>query len=432
MDSNLLTATDYLCPTTDGISYWVAKLTPEQADVIRKQAEVVKAVERDAKYVSDGFEVPSAAAGMQKRMRAPLRQKRARLAKRATLQVIKETTQDLSLSFISTPRGQKNRGTYTYLQSTGQGIRIYLIGSGFYSGGLDEFVGQDVKWIFAAGTSLSEIDESRKRVGTCAASKILGRNFGVMKGREVELTIVKITPEISSFLDALGKIIEKVQRSLGAKQPVGGYAIVCIHYGWKENPSTEGLDTNTALGNQMEAAITASKMERLISELVRMNVVIVTASGQDERTDFPDSIDILPAKFASNHDIITVGAVYATDDPDTNGRRYGWSHGGENVVVSAPGSGMCVSSDDPSGFQVADGTGISAAVVTGLVAYYLSLPDLGNHLRGFANIPQAVIQYLDYKSYPRFGAVESIWNGLDPQSTKTEWQYWLGLRNDYV
>lgn len=84
MDSNLLTATDYLCLTTDGISYWVAKLTPEQADVIRKQAEVVKAVERDAKYVSDGFEVPSAAAGMQKRMRAPLRQKRARLAKRAT------------------------------------------------------------------------------------------------------------------------------------------------------------------------------------------------------------------------------------------------------------------------------------------------------------------------------------------------------------
>lgn len=209
-----------------------------------------------------------------------------------------------------------------------------------------------------------------------------------MKGCEVELTIVKITPDVSSFLDALGKIIEKLERWLGAKQPIGGFAIVCIHYGWKENAMYAGLDTESALGNQMEAAITASNMERLISELVRMNVVIVTASGQDERTD----------------------------DPDTNGRRYGWSHEAENVVVSAPGNGM---RDNPSGFQVVDGTGVSTAIVTGLVAYFLSLPDLGNHLRGFANIPQAVIQYLGYKSYPRFGAVESIWNGLDPQSIKT-------------
>lgn len=100
-----------------------------------------------------------------------------------------------------------------------------------------------------------------------------------MKGCEVELTIVKITPDVSSFLDALGKVIEKLERWLGAKQPIGGFAIVCIHYGWKENATNAGLDTKSALENQMEAAITASNMERLISELVRMNVVIVTASG---------------------------------------------------------------------------------------------------------------------------------------------------------
>lgn len=428
----MLTATDYLCPTKGGISYWVAKLTPEQVNVIKKRAEAVKAIERDTKYASDGFEVSSATAGVQKRMRSPVMQKRALLKNRATLQVIKQPTQDLSLSFISTPRGQTNSRTYTYLQSTGRGIRIYLLGRGYYSAGLDEFAGQDVKWIFGAGTSLSEIDETYKQVGTCAASKILGRNFGVMKGREVELTIVKITPEVSSFLDALGKIIETLKRWLGVKQPVGGYAIVCVHYGWLENPSIAGQDRESAFENRMVAAITASKMERLISELVRMNVVVVTASGQDERNDFPDTIDLLPAKFASDHDIITVGAVYATDDPDTNGKRYGWSHGAENVVVSAPGSGMCASATNPSGFRTADGTGISTTIVTGLVAYYLSIPDLGKHLRGFDNIPQAVIQYLEYKSYPRFGAVESIWNGLDPQSTKTEWQYWLGLREDYI
>lgn len=428
----MLTATDFLCPTKGGISYWVAKLTPEQADVIKKRAEAVKAVERDTKYASDGFWTTSATAGMQKRMRAPVMQKRAPLKKRATLQVIKQQTQDLSLSFISTPRGQTNSRTYTYLQSTGRGIRIYLLERGYDSAGLDELAGQEVQWIYASGTSSSEMGESNNQIGTCAASKILGRNFGVMKGREVELTIVKIAPEVSSFLDALGKIIEKLKRWLGVKQPVGGYAIVCIHYGWREYSPTAGQDTRNAFENQMVAAITASQMERLISELVRMNVVIVTASGQDERNDFPDTIDLLPAKFASDHDIITVGAVYATDDPETNGRRYGWSHGAENVVVSAPGSGMCASRTHPSGFQVADGTGISTTIVTGLVAYYLSLPDLGNHLRGFDDIPQAVIQYLEYKSYPRFGAVQSIWNGLDPQSTKTEWQYWLGLRKDYV
>lgn len=231
MESNLLTAIDYLCPRKGGILYWVAKLTQKQAGVIRKQAEAIKASERDTKYVSDGFGLPSAASGMQKRVRAPLIQKRTRLEKRATLQVIKQPAQDLSLSFISTPLGQINSRTYTHLQSTGRGIRIYLIGSGLYSAGLDEFAGQDVKWIFAASTSLSEIDKSRKQVGTCAASKILGHDFGVMKRREVELTIVKITPDVSSFLDALGKIIEKLERWLRAKQPIGGFAIVCIHYG---------------------------------------------------------------------------------------------------------------------------------------------------------------------------------------------------------
>lgn len=188
----------------------------------------------------------------------------------------------------------------------------------------------------------------------------------------------------------------------------------------------------SALENQIEAAITASTMERLISKLVRMNVVMVTASGQDQRTDFPDSIDPLLAKFASNYETITVRAVYAADDSDINRRRFGWSHGAEDVVVSAPENGMCISRDNLSSFQVVNGTGISTTILTRLVAYFLSLPDLGNHLRGFANIPQAVIQYQEYKLYPRFGAVESIWNGLDLQNIKTKWQYWLGLQQDYV
>lgn len=93
----------------------------------------------------------------------------------------------------------------------------FLIGSGLYSAGLDEFAGQDVKWIFAAGTSSSEIDKSKKQVGTCAASKILVRDFGVINGREIELTIVRITPDLSSFLDALGKIIEMLEKWIGAK-----------------------------------------------------------------------------------------------------------------------------------------------------------------------------------------------------------------------
>lgn len=115
MDRNLLTATDYLCPIKSGKSYWVAKLTQEQEGVIRKQAEALKAIERDTKYVSDEFGLPSAAAGIQKRVKASLIQRRTRLQKRATFQVIKQPTQDLSLSFISIPLGQKNSRTYTHL-----------------------------------------------------------------------------------------------------------------------------------------------------------------------------------------------------------------------------------------------------------------------------------------------------------------------------
>lgn len=66
------------------------------------------------------------------------------------------------------------------------------------------------------------------------------------------------------------------------------------------------------------------------------------------------------------------------------------------------------------------------AMVTGLAAYFLSLPEVGRLLRSQDHTPRALIQYMQLMSYAKYEGTESVWNGLNYQSSVAEYPFWYG------
>lgn len=121
-------------------------------------------------------------------------------------------------------------------------------------------------------------------------------------------------------------------------------------------------------------------MQPLTSRLANdFQTVIVTSAELNSKNTFAD-IDTFPALLSRTNDIITVRSVIASIGPN-NGARYSWSPGGDVLTVSAPGNEACMGFG--WGYLVAEelGNHISTGIVSGLVAYFLFLPDLGKRLR---------------------------------------------------
>lgn len=99
-------------------------------------------------------------------------------------------------------------------------------------------------------------------------------------------------------------------------------------------------------------------------------------------------------------------------------------------TVSAPGSGFCYSKGTT--VRPYTGSGLAGAVMTGLVAYFLAIPDLHRYFMAQPNFELAVKQYVIAMSYPRNGHVSAVWNGLDARDTRTVYNEpvgdtWIGL-----
>lgn len=152
------------------------------------------------------------------------------------------------------------------------------------------------------------------------------------------------------------------------------------------------------------------RIERLVQTLTRdYQVVLVASAGEDFDESYGD-ISIWPGGFASNYDMITIGAVQS-EEGDDFGRRFAWSAGGDAVSVSGPGNGLCAYLDDE--LYTVEGASFANAVVSGLVAYFLSIQALQRHFQNQPNLPAAVRDYVVSMSSRRYEAQRSVWNGLD-------------------
>lgn len=410
MNAGYRVIVDPMCPVKDGVLFWLADITPEDIDLL-KSGGGVGSIVPDVPFRSEVASISPAGE------KVPTSRTRSTVEKRATVNVVKQETSDPSLTFLSSPPWKINSESYAYLSKAGEGVRVYDIDTGCNTIE-SEFGGLSISWIYPATSPREQRDDADvdrgQFPGTCLLSKIAGRYFGVSKGPR--LTIVKAKPTISSFMEALLLVFLDLQ-SLSVTK---GWTVVNIAGGFLP-PNEPSVDWQQTL-ERMRVI--------LIDGIVEIHgTVVVCSSGADFVNPDPDMVHY-PARIPG---IITVGSVLASNpsepsggglDELRNGQRFPWSRGRDSVTLNAPGNGLCVFPDHT--VRYVQGPSLSSAIVSGLVANFLSLPDLGPYFREQTNTPATVAAYLQRFSYKRFQLQESVWNGLDSEQTRLQYEYWYG------
>lgn len=417
MDPLFKTSRSPRCPGENGVVFWLAYITPDQAAIILAETDgAVKGIAPDSPFTSDPLTPAPELITGQRLVPGNTKMVNRLKKKRGILQVQVQEWDvifDPSLTFLSAPPGRTNADSekYVYFETAVQSamqqdIRVYLVDSG-YDPRSGQIRPKGMEWFYGIGARKAESDNHPDRHGTCMASKIGGPGYGVFQAGLV-FTIVKIIDTVASFLDALGHILSDV---VDKKLSVQGRAVVQISGQWRLK--------------EAEAFI-VDAIHRGINALLSSKIMVVTPSPINSPAT---QTDTWPASLAELTDMITVGAVAPIPLPDVPyGSRFPWSKLSP-VTVNAPGGGLC---GDIGGRQKPFiGPGIAAAVTTGLIAYFLAIPDLQAYFLAQPNWASAVKQYILAMSYPRHGLVTSVWNGLDSTDPKltynTPGDPWIGI-----
>lgn len=418
IDGLFLTSRDPLCRVEGGVLFWLAKLTPDQIVFLKRMTTAVRAITPNSPYHFSDLTRTSTTRWTKrgnKDLDPTTITTRNRTKKRtADLRVVKQKFKkiDPSLTFLSTSLNQENtHDEYAFFSSGGSGIRVYVVDTGLDRSFRNiDFSPQHklrkpIEWIYALDVATQTSDGDPDGHGTCMASKIGGPIFGVAK--RSSLIIAKATPSVGSFIDILGKVLSAVQ-----KRPLFGRAetVISISGGWIP-PSRDDAD--------------AIAIQTLMEELtIKCQAIVVTHAGAATGPqDNYGEIAMYPALLAEDLDIITVGSVQANDG-DSYGQIFSWSLSGDALSLSAPGNGYCAGLG--SEVHGAEGSSFAGAVVAGLVAYFLGIPELQAWFRLQNNLPRAMLAYVKGLSYKRFMAQESVWNGLDARQEgegPTQWPY---------
>lgn len=411
MDSKFQISFHPLCAVKDGPSFWLAELTEDQAKTLRKENPAVKMVTPNAPIQFGAInQSPS-------QIKVPAVRERTHNEKREIERIYNDYVGDQSLTFLSTPPWAPNSNSYKYFKSGGMGVQVFLIDIGLDPDSL-EFYDVPIEWIFALDVDSEKRDEvvtdpvtGVKHYGTCVGSKINGLQLGVSKF--ASLTVVKIKANIASFLDALQVVVHRLGDS---PSPTKGWTVINMGLFFTISDNEEG----------------DAYKEELVYWMVYIErtyeAVVVTTSGIDNGSPYAENAHYPAALSQYGFNIIVVGSVLASNTPNeaygiSNGQRFPWSNG-RDVTVSAPGNGECFGPNN-MGLSHTSNT-ISTAIVTGLVAYFLSLKTLGNTLRAAASTPAAVKDYLQLMSYNRYLAQPSVWNGLDSNDMRRQFVDWVG------
>ena len=338
------------------------------------------------------------------------------IGKREAVEVMAQLPAPIGLSFLSTAEGgSKSSQEYAYLSPAGAGIRVYMLDTGVDTSH-QAFEGTRIEWDWAVDVKMEMTDDDFPSIvqnrmeaqGTCAASLIAGNGVGVTKNLE-RLVIVKINPTVASVLDGLGKVVTEISKRNAQGLPSKGRVMV----------NFPGTFPDKAENQQYSL-----QLKDLINVLVNIyQVIVVTPVGIDINTTNYVDIDTWPSLLAADYNILSVGSVRPTLD-SLNGNRFLWSKGGPLLRVQGPGISICAGRGQDA--VEAEGGNISQAIVTGLVAYFLSLPDIGNLLRNYETTPKALIRYMQTMSYAKSDGTQSVWNGLSHDSTQERYDHWFG------
>lgn len=435
MDSKYMTSDDPLCSTQkSGVAFWQAQLSQPQIDTLR-QTMGVKAVIRNMPYTFGKLTKKSPGTARPGTVPSKANLNKKSLKKREILDVIRRTSKDDGLIYLSTPPGFELGSEYVSFAAGKHHVKVWIIDEGLASTA-EDLQGLSIDYIFALGavSKPSRKNSDPTGHGTCIASKVTGRKNGVADSASI--SFVKTKPLIGSFLDALAKIFNIVQSS--SKEPVRGFTV--LHISGSFVPNEMG---DPDLG----------RMRDLIQALVGFQVIIVTSAGQTETTEkngnnFPNPIvNSYPAMLSLEFDIITVGAIDPWRGSPTFGKPLAFSASGPSITVRAPGEGYCAmvmdSRDAPYAPveqqqqleqqqqqpAVRGGADFAAAHVTGLVTYFLTIYPLRTEMLKDVLLPKTMKNYLQAMSKKRDGETLSVWNGIygNDETYVYDSRDWFGL-----
>lgn len=379
-----------------GVICWTGELTEEGAKTMKGVGGVLAVVPDviiHEDYISTPY-VPSQKGDESSPSGLVL--DRRRLVKKRDTIVRQLYWHSLALSFVSTPEGSSAEDCdYVYYSAAGQQTFVYVVDTGADPSNSDFRSGVIKRWLYAWDTAPIPREVMNLQTdghGSCVASKVAGRHFGVAK--KTSLIIVKHTAALSSFLHAMALVLNDLGRRSRAGLYRPGYNVVTVQRGFR---GPDEIDSWSL-----------SKLTRQISKLVSTyGIVFVSSAGN---TGYGAGTVGFPATLSPRLPIIVVGST------DEDGVELDSSSRGPQVTVSAPGRVLCADNGPGQSFQIADGTSFAAPAVAGLAAYFLSLPDVGPMLRNrpTESIPAAVKDYIVKAAYVRPGStVLSVWNLLD-------------------
>lgn len=420
MDNEVFAVKSPDCPDKKGVWFWVGKFTPEQIESIKKAAHVVKTVESNIPVGSD-FRIGSTEesldpAQFQKDLMAiPLveefsLQRRERAGERY---VSVARGMNPSLNFLSTAPGKERSNTFAAFKPTYNYMKIFLFEYGVmeYHPEIARMIAvvRETRYMHPSHIRDSTLEENFQ--GTCMVSMLGSKRNGAAKGlhssRSRRLTFVKINDQLWSLLAGIAEVYRTFQSD---KYTTSGYNVVIMPVGISMKNVRKELTPDVSL----------SRIQDMITRMIdNWQVVFVVAVGSEntETSGGTKVLETYPALWANRLPIIVVGAV----DTST-GENPSWSYDGPELTVRGPAQGYCLNKKPV-------GTSVASAYVGGLVAYFLSLPDVGADLRGQGNVPRAMIEYLRRLSYSRSPSntqALAVWNGLDSSNAMTTYSYWIG------
>ncbi|KAK6211340.1 allergen Pen n 13 [Colletotrichum tabaci] len=295
------------------------------------------------------------------------------------------------LRTLSTPpRVKGSLPNYRYDEFAGEGITVYVVDTGPFDLGHDEFSSP------GAGITRSQLNVAREKKfdleyiqhGTCAASKTVGKMTGVAK--RANLVGVRINLNQFGLLRGLQAVVDDVKQK-GHK----GKAVVTTSVYLKES-------------NTMYTV----SMRSVIKSLVNLDVPIVATAGNRYQEGITEP-NTLPATLAKELPVIVVGAA-AKDF-----KIAAFSQRGDLVTTYA--IGVDVQCADLAGIAERSGTSFAAPQVAGMVAYWMSHPEFAGDLRA-GSVAKTLRDMVGALSYPRVaeaGYPPIAWNGHDlPHQTK--------------
>lgn len=423
MDPGYLTSYDPLCPSKDGVGFWQAQLDPQQIEELRQQTDIgLKAVSPNLPY-EFGTLTETQPSPMRRRsvMSSPVKKENLKPRKISLFTEMRRKF-DLSIEYLSAPSQIGLTFNYVYFKTFEPKVRVYVMDTGITAryNNLDNV---EISWIWGLGATEEPGDDHPLRHGTCMASKIASDVVGVSSN--VKLTVVKMTAQLGSFLDALGKVVAAIQTER-ASNPM---EVCVVHISGGYLPDDGDPDMK--------------RLQDLIQELITNQAIVVTSAGFTTTSSKSTIIDHWPAVLAETMDIIAVGGVQTGPTDEANKIERGsiipGSKGGPALTVRAPGQGYCAKGTSDAKWIYTESRSLIAsdfptAIVSGLVAYFLSIPPLREKLlqKYPLRLPRAMKNYLKFMSRARDrkGEVMSVWNGINSVTYREGEEYtdWVGLK----